>query len=264
MHPERTGREANGFGHWIPASAGMTGFPKSKCVTPNKYKTQELLPTRAVLIGMSMSFINKSSWLIVLLLATLAVVACGQEAATSEPAATVQATQPPPTVAQTEPALTPVATLIPPTATAAATATTASPTLAPTNTPVPPPTAVWPTEEPTPQPSPTAEVQPEPTPMEVPSTTPLSAPTETPSQATSTPVPLPTSTPEPTATAEPTPEPAATPTPEPTATPIPEPEPSANLAPLFSLPSALDGTTISLESYRGDKNVVVVFYRGFW
>ena len=31
----------------------------------------------------------------------------------------------------------------------------------------------------------------------------------------------------------------------------------------FELPSATGGE-VALESYLGDKNVVVVFYRGFW
>ena len=34
-------------------------------------------------------------------------------------------------------------------------------------------------------------------------------------------------------------------------------------APKFELPDT-SGETISLESYAGNKNVVVVFYRGFW
>ena len=38
---------------------------------------------------------------------------------------------------------------------------------------------------------------------------------------------------------------------------------SARLAPTFELPNAA-GETISLSSYAGDKNVVLVFYRGFW
>ena len=37
-----------------------------------------------------------------------------------------------------------------------------------------------------------------------------------------------------------------------------------NMAHLFTLPNARDGMEVSLESYRGDKNVVLVFYRGFW
>ena len=41
------------------------------------------------------------------------------------------------------------------------------------------------------------------------------------------------------------------------------PAPSAKLAPTFELPNAA-GETISLASYAGDKNVVLVFYRGFW
>ena len=55
--------------------------------------------------------------------------------------------------------------------------------------------------------------------------------------------------------------------PEPTDAPEPTaaPEPPENAAPLFSLPNgAADGELVSLESYRGDKNVVLVFYRGFW
>ncbi len=39
--------------------------------------------------------------------------------------------------------------------------------------------------------------------------------------------------------------------------------PSARQAPTFELPNAA-GETISLSSYAGDKNVVLVFYRGFW
>ena len=33
------------------------------------------------------------------------------------------------------------------------------------------------------------------------------------------------------------------------------------MAPGFTLPSA-SGSDVSLESYRGDKNVVLVYYRG--
>jgi peroxiredoxin len=32
---------------------------------------------------------------------------------------------------------------------------------------------------------------------------------------------------------------------------------------MFTLPSA-SGDEVSLESFAGDKNVVLVFYRGFW
>ena len=39
--------------------------------------------------------------------------------------------------------------------------------------------------------------------------------------------------------------------------------PSAKLAPAFELPNAA-GETVSLASYAGDRNVVLVFYRGFW
>ena len=41
------------------------------------------------------------------------------------------------------------------------------------------------------------------------------------------------------------------------------PATAAKLAPTFELPNAA-GETISLASYAGDKNVVLVFYRGFW
>ncbi len=43
-----------------------------------------------------------------------------------------------------------------------------------------------------------------------------------------------------------------------------EREPQGNIASKFTLPDARDGLDVSLESYRGDKNVVLVFYRGFW
>ena len=35
------------------------------------------------------------------------------------------------------------------------------------------------------------------------------------------------------------------------------------IAPKFTLPSAT-GESISLASFAGDNNVVLVFYRGFW
>ena len=37
----------------------------------------------------------------------------------------------------------------------------------------------------------------------------------------------------------------------------------ASVAPQFTLPSA-GGDTFDLTSFAGDKNVVLVFYRGFW
>ena len=40
-------------------------------------------------------------------------------------------------------------------------------------------------------------------------------------------------------------------------------EPQGDIAPKFELPSGTGGT-VSLASFAGDKNVVVVFYRGFW
>ena len=42
-----------------------------------------------------------------------------------------------------------------------------------------------------------------------------------------------------------------------------ETEPQGDIAPEFKLPSGTGGT-VSLASFAGDKNVVVVFYRGFW
>ena len=78
---------------------------------------------------------------------------------------------------------------------------------------------------------------------------------------------------EPTATPAPAATPVATATPVSTATPEPEPTPTptslptgtsvGNLAPVFTLPSA-EGADVALESFRGDKQIVLVFYRGFW
>ena len=74
---------------------------------------------------------------------------------------------------------------------------------------------------------------------------------------------------EPAATAEPTEADAAT---QPSATvagestsgsTTAEPEPQGEVAPKFTLPSAA-GESVSLESFAGNKNVVLVFYRGFW
>ena len=73
--------------------------------------------------------------------------------------------------------------------------------------------------------------------------------------------PVPTEPP-PVATPVPT-EPPATATPLPTEIPIPVGTGVGELAPAFTLPS-ISGSDVSLESYRGDKNLVVVFYRAFW
>ena len=116
-------------------------------------------------------------------------------------------------------------------------------------------------------------------PTAIPTKAPVAAaPTEAPAVATSTPVPpAPMSTPVPPAatptpvppTATPTPmPPTATPTPvPPTATPTSVPENVGTLvgdvAPDFML-AAATGSGKSLESYRGGKNVVIVFYRAFW
>jgi hypothetical protein len=59
-------------------------------------------------------------------------------------------------------------------------------------------------------------------------------------------------------------EPASTRIPEPTPEPTAEtPAASGPQAPQFSLPSA-GGEDVSLESYLGQKNLVLAFYRGFW
>ena len=86
-------------------------------------------------------------------------------------------------------------------------------------------------------------------------TKPASTPTPKPPPPTSTPAP---------------PEPAPTATqPAPAATTAPEPDESAaapevgDTAPDFEL-AAASGSDMSLASYRGEKNVVVVFYRAFW
>ena len=42
-----------------------------------------------------------------------------------------------------------------------------------------------------------------------------------------------------------------------------DPQPQGKIAPKFTLPSAA-GDSVSLDSFAGDKNVVLVFYRGFW
>lgn len=48
-----------------------------------------------------------------------------------------------------------------------------------------------------------------------------------------------------------------------TDSPTVEPEPQGDIAPKFTLPSA-SGDSVSLDSFAGDRNVVLVFYRGFW
>ena len=80
-------------------------------------------------------------------------------------------------------------------------------------------------------------------------TKPASTSTPTPPPPTSTPAP---SQPSPTATSAPEPDEAAVAAPE-----VGDPAPDFELA-------AASGSDMSLASYRGDKNVVVVFYRAFW
>ena len=55
----------------------------------------------------------------------------------------------------------------------------------------------------------------------------------------------------------------ATASPVPTETPLVVGTGVGELAPAFTLPS-ISESDVSLESYRGDKNLVVVFYRAFW
>lgn len=123
-----------------------------------------------------------------------------------------------------------------------------SPTVAPTTAPVNTPTAVPSTHTPVPT------LQPSPTPSAV----------STP-DATATPLPPPATAVPPTATAVP---PTATAAPTSTAEPTVAPSPQVgnnigDLAPAFTLQSARSGE-YALESFRGDKNVVLVFYRAFW
>ena len=55
----------------------------------------------------------------------------------------------------------------------------------------------------------------------------------------------------------------ATASPVPTETPLVVGPGVGELAPAFMLPS-ISGSEVSLESYRDDKNLIVVFYRAFW
>ena len=77
------------------------------------------------------------------------------------------------------------------------------------------------------------------------------------------PVPSPVATdPPPVATPIPTDVPA-TASPVPTEVPLVVGTGVGELAPAFMLPS-ISGSEVSLESYRDDKNLIVVFYRAFW
>ena len=68
--------------------------------------------------------------------------------------------------------------------------------------------------------------------------------------------------PPPVATPVPT-EAPATANPAPTEIPLVVGTGVGELAPAFMLPS-ISGSEVSLESYRDDKNLIVVFYRAFW
>ena len=87
---------------------------------------------------------------------------------------------------------------------------------------------------------------------------PAAIPTEAPPVASNTPQPtaVPTTAPVPTAELELPPTAIPTPTAE-------TPDAAGPQAPRFTLPSA-GGEDVSLESYLGEKNLVLAFYRGFW
>ena len=85
---------------------------------------------------------------------------------------------------------------------------------------------------------------------------------------TAAPVPQATTALQPAKAPAPTAEPRATPQPTATSSPVPTPQPVrqpraqvGDIAPGFTLPSA-SGAEVSLESYRGVKNVALVYYRG--
>ena len=67
----------------------------------------------------------------------------------------------------------------------------------------------------------------------------------------------------PAATGDPATAPAETPDGGSGSTVSGEAEPRGDAAPKFTLPSAAGGS-VSLDSFAGDRNVVLVFYRGFW
>ena len=175
---------------------------------------------------------------IVLILSSLGILACSENAPTS--------TSPPPIARDRAPSVAQatelLASLTPGSAStdaakiASATESPAPPTvLTPSPTPVPAPrptrtprptptTAPAATAVPTETPSPTTTPVGTPEPTAVPSPTPTAVPTATPAP-TATPTPAPSPTPVPTAT------PTPPPTPAPTATPIPPPTPAPTPAP---------------------------------
>ena len=163
-----------------------------------------------------------------LALSVISILACGGSAPAAQPAPSAS------TVKQST----------------AATATTA-PVVARVDTPAPPsPTTI-----------PTTSAAPTPEPVEEPTATATAAPTvETRAeQPTQQPAGTPASTatrPTATATTEPIPQPTAALSPQ-VGTNV------SDLAPDFTLPSARSGE-FNLEAFRGDKNVVLVFYRAFW
>lgn len=146
------------------------------------------------------------------------------------------------------------------------------PTNAETTTGLPSPTPTQ-AESPTrlPPATPSSAELPSPVPTLTPFATEPPSPMPTPTPSATEPPP-PTPTPTPSATALPSPTSTRTGTPS-TATPVGDHEPPAgepmvgagvgDLAPAFELASA-SGASRSIEAYRGDKNLVVVFYRAFW
>ena len=160
----------------------------------------------------------------------------------------------------------------------------ADPTAIPTNTSAPSPVQAEPTLIPSPTAitkpvdSPTLDTTYAPPPEPTPTTGLTPTTTQEPTNATEpvdSPTPEPTPSLTPTVAPEPTPTPESTPVPPPTATPTHTPAPTEtppadmtgnavnDLAHDFTLPS-VSGNIHSLQSYREDKSVVLVFYRAFW
>ena len=189
-----------------------------------------------------------------LALSVTAILACGGSAPAAQPAPTAPtATQAPAATATTAPVVARVDTPAPPTSTVVPTRILTPATAAPTSAPVTQPTAVE------------AVAQTVASPTAQPPQAPVNTPTATLPQPNTVATPI--SVPNPTVTPVP---PTATATAVPTSTPEPTAAPSlqvgtnvSDLAPGFKLPSARSGE-YALESFRGDKNVVLVFYRAFW
>ena len=214
----------------------------------------------------SMNGLRRLALPLVLALAIGALAACGGESASPtsvEPASPAEGRQAAAATPTEAPVQAQAQATPPPGDIAAPTGSASGASEVPvSDTPDPPPTeaAAEPKQVPaTTEPTETA------TPTEV-------APTSTPEMMTWHPTEEPEQTvaPAATATATPTPAPQATvaptsaPTLRPTATTraTDTPEPT-NRAPDFSL-NDTGGNPVSLQSYRGNQHLVLVFYRGFW